>query len=65
MEQENKKELKAFTVMLDTNVRQDLRFVAVKNHMLVKELVDRVFNLVIEAGSVEALEEAYRNSQKK
>lgn len=65
MEKEKNKELKAFTVMLDTNVRQELRYVAAKNHMLMKELVDRVFSLVIEAGSVEALEEAYRNSQKK
>ena len=62
MEPEQKKE-KQFAVRIDVALRKQIHSIAYKNGMLVKELVDRAFRLIVEAGGIEPLEKLFNDSK--
>lgn len=65
MDQQPKRQQKHFGVMLDTELRKQIRLNAMQHDMTVMDLVERAFRLVVEAGGVEELENLYHERKGK
>ena len=61
MEQKGKETL--FGVMIDPDLRKQVRLVAFKHDIKMKELVERLFRLVVAADGVENLEKLFQEKK--
>lgn len=61
---EQKPEEKTFAVKVDSELRSEVKLAAYKDGLLVKEMTERLFRLVVKADGVKNLERIYRESQK-
>lgn len=60
---DEKKEEKAFTVMVDSDLRKKARLVALNHGVTMKAMIERLLQLVIDVDGIENLERICRENR--